>query len=79
MIAEGAADIYPRFGRTMEWDIAAGHALIRAAGGDVVDEHGKTLTYGKPDFENPAVFAFSENWKMEHALSSNVLDPNLQD
>ncbi|HEX9568285.1 MAG TPA: 3'(2'),5'-bisphosphate nucleotidase CysQ [Rhodospirillales bacterium] len=53
VVAEGAADIYPRLGRTMEWDTAAGHAVLRFAGGTVEDLQGKDLTYGKPGFENP--------------------------
>jgi len=53
VVAEGAADIYPRLGRTMEWDTAAGHAVLRFAGGTVEDLNGKTLAYGKPGFENP--------------------------
>ena len=52
-IAEGAADLYPRLGRTMEWDIAAGHAIVEAAGGSVETIDGKRLVYGKPGFENP--------------------------
>lgn len=54
LVASGEADVYPRFGRTMEWDTAAGHAILRAAGGRVTDESGADLTYGKPGFENPA-------------------------
>jgi len=46
-IAEGLADIYPRFGPTMEWDTAAGDALLRRAGGTVRDEAGRLLAYGK--------------------------------
>jgi 3'(2'), 5'-bisphosphate nucleotidase len=46
-IAEGAADIYPRHGTTMEWDIAAGHAIIAAAGGRVTTVDGEPFTYGK--------------------------------
>lgn len=53
VIARGIADIYPRLGRTMEWDTAAGHAVLRAAGGTVTDLDGKELFYGKPGFENP--------------------------
>ena len=53
LVAAGEADLYPRFGRTMEWDTAAGHALLRAAGGDVVTLDGQPLTYAKPGFENP--------------------------
>ena len=52
-VAEGAADLYPRLGRTMEWDIAAGHAIIKAAGGSVETLDGRELVYGKPGFENP--------------------------
>jgi len=52
-IARGAADLYPRLGRTMEWDTAAGHAVLAAAGGTVTDLNGKPLIYGKPGFENP--------------------------
>lgn len=52
-IAAGEADMYPRLGRTMEWDIAAGQAVLVAAGGTVCDLHGATLRYGKPGFENP--------------------------
>jgi len=57
-IAEGAADIYPRFGRTMEWDTAAGHAILLAAGGRVETVDGKPLGYGKPTYENPSFIAF---------------------
>lgn len=54
LLAEGAADLYPRHGRTMEWDIAAGHAVLLAAGGQVWTLDGRTpLAYGKPGFENP--------------------------
>jgi 3'(2'), 5'-bisphosphate nucleotidase len=53
LLAAGAADLYPRFGRTMEWDTAAGHALLLAAGGEVDDLDGAPLRYGKPGFENP--------------------------
>ena len=52
-IAEGAADLYPRLGRTMEWDVAAGHAILSAAGGSVETLDGTPLTYGKPGFDNP--------------------------
>ena len=53
LLAAGQADIYPRFGRTMEWDTAAGHALLLAAGGQVLDMQGQVLRYGKPGFDNP--------------------------
>jgi 3'(2'), 5'-bisphosphate nucleotidase len=53
LVAEGAADVYPRFGRTMEWDTAAGDAVLRAAGGAVRTIAGELLVYAKPGFENP--------------------------
>lgn len=53
LLAAGRADLYPRLGRTMEWDTAAGHAVLRAAGGQVFDLQGSPLRYGKPGFENP--------------------------
>ncbi|MDE2363969.1 MAG: 3'(2'),5'-bisphosphate nucleotidase CysQ [Hyphomicrobiales bacterium] len=49
LIAEGEADVYPRFGPTMEWDIAAGDAVLRAAGGCVLGEDGAPMVYGKRD------------------------------
>jgi len=52
-IATGHADIYPRLGRTMEWDTAAGHAVLFYAGGKVRDLDDNILPYGKPGFENP--------------------------
>lgn len=61
MIAAGEADIYPRHGRTMEWDTAAGHAVLAAAGGRVTLLDGKTpLTYGKAaeGFANPHFVAW---------------------
>lgn len=58
LLAEGRADLYPRLGRTMEWDIAAGHAVLAAAGGRVcrIDD-GSALRYGKAGFDNPHFFA----------------------
>ena len=53
LVAEGLADLYPRFGRTMEWDTAAGHAVLLAAGGQVTTLDGAPLLYGKAGFENP--------------------------
>ena len=57
LVAAGEADLYPRLGRTMEWDIAAGDAVLRAAGGCVRTLDGKMLLYGKPDFVNPHFYA----------------------
>ena len=53
LIAEGQADLYPRFGRTMEWDTAAGHAVLAAAGGRLSRIDGEAFFYGKRGFENP--------------------------
>ena len=60
LLAAGEADFYPRLGRTMEWDTAAGHAVLRAAGGQVLrfDDHAP-LIYGKPGFENPFFLALA--------------------
>lgn len=57
LIAEGDADLYPRFGTTCEWDTAAGHAILEAAGGRVTTAAGKPLVYGKTNFENPDFIA----------------------
>lgn len=60
LIATGEADLYPRLGRTMEWDTAAGHAVLSGAGGQVVRFDDLTqLTYGKPDFANPFFIAYA--------------------
>lgn len=53
LVASGEADLYPRLGRTMEWDIAAGHAVLAAAGGSVTTLDGMPLLYGKNGFDNP--------------------------
>ena len=58
LLAAGEADLYPRFGRTMEWDTAAGDAILRAAGGRVTDLEDRPLAYGKPGFENPHFIAW---------------------
>ena len=57
VLACGNADLYPRFGRTMEWDIAAGHALLIAAGGSLTTLDGGDFLYTKPGFENPGFIA----------------------
>ncbi len=53
LLAEGKADLYPRFGRTMEWDIGAGQAILEAAGGTVETLDGSRLIYGKDGHDNP--------------------------
>jgi 3'(2'), 5'-bisphosphate nucleotidase len=57
LIAAGEADLYPRLGRTMEWDTAAGQAVLEAAGGSVATLDGAALRYGKPGFSNPDFIA----------------------
>ena len=52
-LAEGAGDLYPRFGRTMEWDTAAPQAVLEAAGGRLCEMDGTPLAYGKPGWANP--------------------------
>ncbi len=60
LVATGEADLYPRLGRTMEWDTAAGDAVLRGAGGTVVSlQTGQPLRYGKPGWENPFFAAHS--------------------
>jgi 3'(2'), 5'-bisphosphate nucleotidase len=61
-IAEGAADLYPRLATTCEWDVAAGHALVEAAGGAVTSPHGAPLRYGHGagDFRIPAFIAWGD-------------------
>ncbi len=67
LLAEGLADVYPRFGRTMEWDTAAGDAVLRAAGGITVNTDGTPFSYGKCnqaddcDFANPDFIAWGRS------------------
>lgn len=61
MIAENSCDMYPKFGQTMEWDIAAGHALINASGGMIVESsNNKILSYNKTNFANPHFLAMNK-------------------
>ncbi len=59
LLAAGEADLYPRFGPTMEWDTAAGHAVLSAAGGIVERISGERLEYGKPGYRNPFFMAYT--------------------
>lgn len=60
LVATGEADLYPRLGRTMEWDTAAGDAVLRGAGGHVVHfDTQQPLTYGKPGWDNPFFIAYA--------------------
>jgi 3'(2'), 5'-bisphosphate nucleotidase len=68
LVATGEADIYPRVGRTMEWDTAAGHAVLTGAGGKVVrfDDH-SPLVYGKDDYANPFFIAYAPGVELKPA------------
>lgn len=60
LIAAGEADLYPRLGPTMEWDTAAGHAVLVAAGGSVTTPAGEPFLYTKPDFRNGFFIALGD-------------------
>jgi len=60
LVAEGAADLYPRLGPTMEWDTAAGHGVLLAAGGCVTEESGAPFRYRKADFRNGHFLAWGD-------------------
>jgi len=68
LVATGEADLYPRVGRTMEWDTAAGHAVLQGAGGKVVrfDDH-TPLTYGKDGYANPFFIAYAPGVELKEA------------
>ncbi len=68
LVATGEADLYPRVGRTMEWDTAAGHAVLAGAGGAVVrfDDH-SPLTYGKEGYANPFFIAYAPGVELKEA------------
>lgn len=68
LVATGEADLYPRVGRTMEWDTAAGHAVLTGAGGGVVrfDDH-TPLLYGKDGFANPFFIAYAPGVDLKDA------------
>ncbi|SFT95880.1 3'(2'),5'-bisphosphate nucleotidase CysQ [Sedimentitalea nanhaiensis] len=68
LVATGEADLYPRVGRTMEWDTAAGHAVLAGAGGQVVrfDDH-SPLVYGKAGYANPFFIAHAPGVDLKEA------------
>ncbi|MEP6067363.1 MAG: 3'(2'),5'-bisphosphate nucleotidase CysQ [Paracoccaceae bacterium] len=68
LVATGEADLYPRLGRTMEWDTAAGHAVLNGAGGSVVRFDDLTpLSYGKDTYANPFFIAFAPDVDLKSA------------
>lgn len=60
LLAEGIADVYPRYGPTCEWDTAAADAILRAAGGITLGTDGQQLAYGKPGYRNGSFLALGE-------------------
>ncbi len=79
LLASGEADLYPRFGPTMEWDTAAGHAVLNAAGGEVVMENQAPLSYGKTKdgFLNPSFICRAE--RKENTNRQNPQDGKTND
>ncbi len=78
LVAEGRADLYPRLGPTMEWDTAAAHAVVTAAGGRVLDFDGHPLRYNKEDLHNPYFIVLGERsvpWRAAWAAAQAVSDP----
>jgi 3'(2'), 5'-bisphosphate nucleotidase len=69
-LAEGAADHYPRLGPTHDWDVAAGHAILAAAGGSVVGWDDEAIDYGTPELVVPAIFAWGGPVPTEGALKA---------
>ncbi len=72
LVAEGAADVYPRIGPTMEWDTGAAHAVVLGAGGQVLDLEGKPLAYNKENLLNPYFIVLGERpvpWREALAAS----------
>ncbi len=65
LLASGTADLYPRYGPTMEWDTAAGHAVLSAVGGHVEDLHGNPLRYGKKNLTNGVFIAYTPGVKFK--------------
>jgi len=77
LIAEGKADLYPRFGLTSEWDTAAAHAVLRAAGGDIVTGSFESLRYNsKEDILNPQFMALSGDPMPWLQLLSDLMPEN---
>ncbi|MEM1376725.1 MAG: 3'(2'),5'-bisphosphate nucleotidase CysQ [Pseudomonadota bacterium] len=70
LLAAAEADVYPRFGPTMEWDTAAGHAVLLAAGGTVLLEDGSPLLYAKSEFRNPNFIACSPDARLKCGLGA---------
>lgn len=74
LLASGEADLWPRPGVTMEWDTAAGHALMKAVGGEVLDFNGNVLQYAKRDFANNGFIAYSKRALDNRRASGKCFD-----
>ena len=74
LVAEGKGDIYPRFGPTSEWDTAAAHCVLHAAGGRLTDCSGKVLRYNKPSILNPWFMALGDTRCDWYALAAGLED-----
>lgn len=75
LVAEGRADLYPRLGPTMEWDTAAAHAVVTAAGGRVLDFEGLPLRYNKEDLHNPFFIVLGERavpWRAAYEATRTI-------
>lgn len=75
LVSEGTADLYPRLGPTMEWDTAAAHAVVSAAGGEVLDFSGEPLRYNKESLLNPHFIVLGERavpWQEAFAAAGLV-------
>ena len=64
LISEGKADLYIRYGKTMEWDTASGYAILENAGGKTLDFRLKKINYGKKDFLNTPFISYKENFNL---------------
>ena len=71
-IAEGTSNIYPRYGETMEWDIAAGHSILKKAGGEIFDSNFSPLVYGKKNFLNKSFIAIGDK-KIPKMIMKNYI------
>lgn len=74
LVAEGVADVYPRLGPTMEWDTAAAHAVVAAAGGEVMDFEARPLRYNKENLLNPHFIVLGQRsipWREAFAAASS--------
>ena len=77
-LAEGKVDIYPRTAPTMEWDIAAGHSILKAAGGNLYCDNGFEMQYGKIDFKNPNFLAFGKTDNLPSKFLIFLNDQNFE-